>query len=352
MASSRNSRAPVLSLLTGTYTYHIITEWGREGEGGREGDREIWRGHVAHMVGVVTTFLNEKKNTLTAEVCVCVCVCVWSWRRSYSLDWTTLFEVSPNTHDGTLESLLPSGPSTPSSLRIKQGRSNLTQHYPHNYRDHGTWNYREYGTWKGRHSSRPIVNHLTRCQSRCSPSLNTLPLGNKCMDPKTLYFWADQLIILHPLTLCTGVIPSLSDRESRNPTRTPNRRRSTIEVVVTQRVATRPRPTPLPLLQNPPYVNDVHNPYINIKRGLTELTISNRRYWSFHLGWFYSRRLSSMIIIGSVSLLYPGVALETEERWSLKGRFTTQKFSTGWPVGVVKNVERKKRVPGQFYSQV
>jgi hypothetical protein len=33
---------------------------------------------------------------------------------------------------------------------------------------------------------------------------------------------------------------------------------------------------------------------------------------------------------------------------TLKGRFITHKFSTGWAVGVVKSVEKKKSVAGQF----
>jgi len=32
----------------------------------------------------------------------------------------------------------------------------------------------------------------------------------------------------------------------------------------------------------------------------------------------------------------------------LKGRFIAHKFSTGWAVGVVKSVEKKKGVAGQF----
>jgi hypothetical protein len=33
---------------------------------------------------------------------------------------------------------------------------------------------------------------------------------------------------------------------------------------------------------------------------------------------------------------------------TLKGRFIAHKFSTGWAVGVVKSVEKKKSVAGQF----
>jgi len=33
---------------------------------------------------------------------------------------------------------------------------------------------------------------------------------------------------------------------------------------------------------------------------------------------------------------------------TLKGRFIAHKFSTGWAVGVVKRVEKKKSVAGQF----
>jgi len=33
---------------------------------------------------------------------------------------------------------------------------------------------------------------------------------------------------------------------------------------------------------------------------------------------------------------------------TLKGRFIAHKFSTGWSVGVVKSVEKKKSVAGQF----
>ena len=33
---------------------------------------------------------------------------------------------------------------------------------------------------------------------------------------------------------------------------------------------------------------------------------------------------------------------------TLKGRFIAHKFSTGWTVGVVKSVEKKKSVAGQF----
>ncbi len=36
---------------------------------------------------------------------------------------------------------------------------------------------------------------------------------------------------------------------------------------------------------------------------------------------------------------------------TLKGRFITQKFNTGWVVGVVKSVEKKKSVSGQFAVQ-
>ena len=32
----------------------------------------------------------------------------------------------------------------------------------------------------------------------------------------------------------------------------------------------------------------------------------------------------------------------------LKGRFIAHKFTTAWMVGVVKGVEKKKSVPGQF----
>ena len=32
----------------------------------------------------------------------------------------------------------------------------------------------------------------------------------------------------------------------------------------------------------------------------------------------------------------------------LKGQFIAHKFSTGWAVGVVENVETKKSVAGQF----
>ena len=33
---------------------------------------------------------------------------------------------------------------------------------------------------------------------------------------------------------------------------------------------------------------------------------------------------------------------------TLKGRFIAHKFSTGWAVGVVRSVEKKKSVAGQF----
>jgi hypothetical protein len=33
---------------------------------------------------------------------------------------------------------------------------------------------------------------------------------------------------------------------------------------------------------------------------------------------------------------------------TLKGRFIAHKFSTGWDVGVVKSVKKKKSVAGQF----
>ena len=33
---------------------------------------------------------------------------------------------------------------------------------------------------------------------------------------------------------------------------------------------------------------------------------------------------------------------------TLKGRFIAQKFSAGWAVGVVKRVEKKESVAGQF----
>ena len=33
---------------------------------------------------------------------------------------------------------------------------------------------------------------------------------------------------------------------------------------------------------------------------------------------------------------------------TLKGRLIVHKFNTGWAVGVVKSVEKKKRVAGQF----
>ena len=36
------------------------------------------------------------------------------------------------------------------------------------------------------------------------------------------------------------------------------------------------------------------------------------------------------------------------EKGKLKGRFITHKFSTGWEVGVVKNVKKKKCVTDQF----
>jgi hypothetical protein len=34
--------------------------------------------------------------------------------------------------------------------------------------------------------------------------------------------------------------------------------------------------------------------------------------------------------------------------YNLKGQFIAYKFSTGWAVGVVENVETKKSVAGQF----
>ena len=37
---------------------------------------------------------------------------------------------------------------------------------------------------------------------------------------------------------------------------------------------------------------------------------------------------------------------------TLKGRFIVHKFSTGWAVGVVKSVEKKKSVAGQFQSSM
>ena len=33
---------------------------------------------------------------------------------------------------------------------------------------------------------------------------------------------------------------------------------------------------------------------------------------------------------------------------TLKGRLIAHKFNTGWAVGVVKSVEKKKRLAGQF----
>ena len=33
---------------------------------------------------------------------------------------------------------------------------------------------------------------------------------------------------------------------------------------------------------------------------------------------------------------------------TVKGRFNAHKFSSGWAVGVVKSVEKKKNVAGQF----
>jgi hypothetical protein len=109
----------------------------------------------------------------------------------------------------------------------------------------------------------------------------------------------------------------------------------------------------------------------------------------FHQGWFYSRRWSSSHI-SSVSFPEPGVSVrsrrskdsEDSDRvewvwcsWNigwdkcdsgmsaenvsvvvnikiLKGRFVEQKLSTGWPVSVVKSVEKKKRVVDQFSASL
>jgi hypothetical protein len=37
---------------------------------------------------------------------------------------------------------------------------------------------------------------------------------------------------------------------------------------------------------------------------------------------------------------------------TLKGRFITQKFNAGWVVGVVKSVEKKMSVSGQFQGSL
>ena len=39
---------------------------------------------------------------------------------------------------------------------------------------------------------------------------------------------------------------------------------------------------------------------------------------------------------------------ESVDKKTLKGRFIAHKFSTGWPVGVVKSVQKKNSVAGHF----
>ncbi len=74
---------------------------------------------------------------------------------------------------------------------------------------------------------------------------------------------------------------------------------------------------------------------------------SNRRFNDFIKDDCISEG-DGQVAFGSASLpeKKKPCSLETEEQRTLKGLFIAHKFSTGWTVGVVQSVEKKKLVAG------